>query len=212
MTGVFGDHGAAFAGLDFEIDGTPHLEAVRPAIFVFNHQSFLDAVVMAHLVRHDFVAFCKEEVAANPILGPLMKAHGTIFVRRGAPNQRKCLAEARSALQSGKSLLIAPEGTRSATGELDVFKEGAFYLARRMQVPIIPVVLHNVSDAMPKGRLLLRPATIQVTVLPPLDPLHLGSPKEAGALLRQRYIEVMRAPFGARRSGSGSSLELPGSQ
>ena len=53
--------------------GLEHLEGVRPAIFTFNHQSYLDSVVMAHLVRHDFVALCKQEVAENRLLGPLLR-------------------------------------------------------------------------------------------------------------------------------------------
>ncbi len=198
MASWFGDFGVALAGLDFEIVGTEHLDAVRPAIFTFNHQSNLDSVVMAHLVRENFVGFCKQEVADSKILGPLLKAHGTIFVDRDAGDQSSCLQQAREALLSGKSLVIAPEGTRSATGELLEFKQGAFYLAKKMNVPIVPVVLHNVSDALPKGSMLLRPATIQVTVLPPIQPGELSPLRNAGAVLRQNYRDVMRAPFAAR--------------
>jgi putative phosphoserine phosphatase/1-acylglycerol-3-phosphate O-acyltransferase len=206
-----GDFGAALAGLDFEIEGAEHLESVRPAIFVFNHQSYLDSVVMAYLVRHDFVGFCKREMASNPILGPLLKAHGTIFVDRDAVDQSGLLEQAAEALRAGKSLVIAPEGTRSATGELLEFKKGAFYLAKKMHVPIVPVVLHNVSDAMPKGSLLLRPATIQVSVLPPLRSEQMTSLRHVGEELRERYRAVMRAPFGAsgvRRVGGDVGRDL----
>lgn len=197
MTSWLGDVGVAVAGLDFEIAGLEHLENVRPAIFTFNHQSYLDSVVMAHLVRHDFVAFCKREVARNRFLGPLLRAHGTIFVDRDDTDQSLCLKQAREALRNGKSLVIAPEGTRSATGELLEFKHGAFYIARRMKVPIVPVVLHNVSDALPKGRLLVRPATVQVTVMPPVWPEEIRSLKHASDRLRERYRDIMRAPFTA---------------
>jgi putative phosphoserine phosphatase/1-acylglycerol-3-phosphate O-acyltransferase len=200
-----GDVGVAVAGLDFEIAGLEHLEAVRPAVFTFNHQSYLDSVVMAHLVRHDFVAFCKQEVARNRLLGPLLRAHGTIFVDRDQADQSLCLKQAREALQSGKSLVIAPEGTRSATGELLDFKHGAFYIARRMGVPIIPVVLHNVSDALPKGKLLVRPATIQVSVMPPIWPEEIRSIKTAGRDLRERYRVLMRAPFNSRAQAMDSA-------
>ena len=195
MTSWLGDVGVALAGLDFEIAGLEYLENVRPAIFTFNHQSYLDSLVMAHLVRHDFVAFCKQEVARNRFLGPLLRAHGTIFVDREETDQSLCLRQAREALRKGKSLVIAPEGTRSATGELLEFKHGAFYIARRMKVPIVPVVLHNVSDALPKGRLLVRPATVQVTVMAPVWPEEIRSLKQAGEALRERYRAVMRAPF-----------------
>lgn len=192
MVNWLADMGSAFAGLDIEIEGEEHLANVRPAIFVFNHQSYLDSIVIAHLLRHDFVAFCKKEVADNPILGPLLKAHGTIFVDRARAGQTDCLHQARTALRSGKSLVIAPEGTRSATGELLEFKHGAFYLARKMQVPIVPLVLHNVADALPKGSLLLRPATAQVTVLPPLRPDTMGNSRIAARRLMLDYERVMK--------------------
>jgi putative phosphoserine phosphatase/1-acylglycerol-3-phosphate O-acyltransferase len=162
---------------------------------------------MAHLVRHDFVALCKQEVAENRLLGPLLRAHGTIFVDRDRADQSLCFNQAREALANGKSLVIAPEGTRSATGELLDFKQGAFLLARKMRVAIVPVVLHNVSDALPKGKLLVRPATIQVTVLPPLWPEDIGSVKDAGRALRERYRRVMRAPFRADATPVQAALE-----
>lgn len=191
MTSFLGGLGSAFAGLEFEIEGTRHLESVRPAIFTFNHQSYLDSVVMAQLLRHDFVAFCKREVAQNKLLGPLLKAHGTIFVDREAADQSLCLEQARAALLEGKSLAIAPEGARSATGELLEFRPGAFYLAKKMGIPIVPVVLHNVADALPKGRWLLRPATIEVTVMPPIAPAELGNLRLAAGKLRKRYQSVL---------------------
>lgn len=209
MATCLGGLGSAFAGLEFEVEGTEHLDAVRPAIFTFNHQSFLDSIVMAQLLRHDFVAFCKKEVAQNRILGPLLRAHGTIFVDREAADQSLCLEQAREALKSGKSLVIAPEGTRSASGELSEFKSGAFYLARKMRVPIIPVVLHNVADALPKGRFLLRPAVIQVTVLPPVYAADLGQMRTAGQRLRARYQQVLE-PLNAAPAAIMQAAEEPG--
>jgi putative phosphoserine phosphatase/1-acylglycerol-3-phosphate O-acyltransferase len=196
MTSWLGDIGSAFAGLKFDVEGGQHLESVRPAIFTFNHQSNLDSVVMAHLLQHDVVAFCKKELADHLLLGPLLKAHGAIFVDREAADQSLCLRQAKEALLAGKSLAIAPEGTRSASGELLEFKHGAFYLAKKLEVPIVPVVLHNVADALPKGKLLLRPTTIRVTVLPPLLPPHPGKLRDAIAKLHQDYQAVLSAEWG----------------
>ncbi|MEH6551479.1 MAG: HAD-IB family hydrolase [Pseudomonadales bacterium] len=195
MTSWLGDVGSVFAGLEFEIEGAEHLEEIRPAIFTFNHQSYLDTVVMAHLVRHDMVAFCKSEVADNRFLGPLLKAHGTIFIDRDAADQSLCMEQAKQALVGGKSLVIAPEGTRSATGELLDFKPGAFYLAKKMGVPIVPVVLHNVADALPKGRLLLRPATIQVTVLPPIFPAQIKNLRRSSKQLHTDYSDTLQTAW-----------------
>ncbi|MEH6517622.1 MAG: HAD-IB family hydrolase [Halioglobus sp.] len=189
LTRVLGDVGSSVAGLDFEIEGLENLNRKEPAIFIFNHQSLLDAFVLAHLLREDVVAFCKKEVADTPLLGPLMRQVETIFVDRDEKNQSAVLQQALEVLASGRSLVIAPEGTRSTLGNVQAFKHGAFFLAKKARVPIVPIVLHNVKDALPKGGLIIRPATIRVTVLPPMQASQLGSVRQACQKLESLYIE-----------------------
>lgn len=191
MTQLLGDVGAGVAGLEFDVEGREHLHQGRSAIFVFNHQSLLDSVVLAHLLREDVVAFCKREMAANPLVGPLLRQVGTVFVDRDDNNQAAVLQQARDVLASGRSLVIAPEGTRSVLGEIQPFKHGAFYLARKADVPLVPIVLHNVKDALPKGGLLIRPARIRITVLPPVQPQSIGSVRGACAALEEQYIQLL---------------------
>lgn len=64
--------------------------------------------------------------------------------------------------------MIAPEGTRSLTPRLGAFKKGAFHVAMAAGVPIVPIVLVNALDALPKHGLVIRPATIEVVVHPPI--------------------------------------------
>lgn len=170
MMRALGDFGTGLAGLDLEVAGRDHLERVRPAVFIFNHQSMLDAVVMAQLVRHDLVAFCKQELATNPVLGPLMRASGAIFIDRGSREAaRGPLRLGMAALRDGHSIAVAPEGTRGHGDDVAPFRHGAFLLAHKAGVPVVPVVLHNSGDAMPRGSMLLRPLQLRVTVLAPLD-------------------------------------------
>lgn len=187
MTRLLGDVGSGFAGLDFEIEGADHLRRERPAIFVFNHQSLLDSLVLAHLLRNDVVAFCKQELASNPLAGPLLRQVETIFVDRGAADQSGVMRQALDVLASGRSLVIAPEGTRSTLGEIQPFRHGAFLLAKKAGVPIVPIVLHNVKDALPKGGWLLRPATIRITVLPPLQPEQMGGVRQVCNTMEEQY-------------------------
>jgi putative phosphoserine phosphatase/1-acylglycerol-3-phosphate O-acyltransferase len=188
---LLGDVGSSFAGLDFEIDGAENLRRERPAIFVFNHQSLLDAMVLSHLLREDVVALCKKEMANNPIVGPLLRQADTIFVDRGEKDQVDVLKRARAVLASGRSLVIAPEGTRSTLGDIQPFKHGAFFLARKAGVPIVPIILHNVKDALPKGGMVVRPATIRVTVLDPVQPASIRSVRQACSELEERYVELL---------------------
>ncbi|MEZ5501295.1 MAG: HAD-IB family hydrolase [Halioglobus sp.] len=198
LTRLLGDVGSAFAGLDFEIEGVEHLRGKRPAIFVFNHQSLLDSMVLAHLLREDVVALCKKEMAGTPMIGALLRQADTIFVDRDDKDQREVLQRALGVLQSGRSLVIAPEGRRSTLGEIQPFKHGSFLIARKAGVPIIPIVLHNVKDALPKGGWLIRPATIRVTVLPPVEPGTIGSIRSASSELEARYMRLLgRSPLAA---------------
>ncbi|MEP4484622.1 MAG: HAD-IB family hydrolase [Halioglobus sp.] len=178
LTRLLGDVASGCAGLDYEVEGYAHLRTQRPAIYIFNHQSLLDAVVLAHLLREDVVPLCKAEMANNPIVGPILKRTDTIFVHRDEKDQKDVLQRALAVLESGRSLVIAPEGTRSTLGNIQPFKHGAFFLAKKAKVPIIPIVLHNVKDALPKGGLLIRPATIRITVLSPLAPQDMGTVRQ----------------------------------
>ena len=191
MTKLIGDVGAGFAGLDLEIEGAEHLVEHKPAIYIFNHQSLMDAMVMAHLLQEDVVGLCKKEMGDNPLVGPLLRQVDTIFVERDDKDQSHVLKQALAVLADGRSLVIAPEGTRSTLGEIQPFKHGAFFLAKKAKVPVIPVVLHNVKDVMPKGGFLIRSATIRVTILPPMHPGTMGGVRMACEKLEQTYTEVL---------------------
>jgi putative phosphoserine phosphatase/1-acylglycerol-3-phosphate O-acyltransferase len=191
LTRMFGDIGSAFAGLDFEVEGLDHLRRKGPTIYVFNHQSLLDSMVLAHLLREDVVALCKKEMANTPVVGMLLRQADTIFVDRADTDQREVLQRALDVLKSGRSLVIAPEGSRSTLGDIQPFKHGAFYLARKAGVPIVPIVLHNVKDALPNGGWLIRPATIRVTVLPPMPAESIRSVRAACSEMEHRYMELL---------------------
>ena len=97
------------------------------------------------------------------------------------------------ALRHGRSILIAPEGTRQLTPRLGRFKKGAFHLAMQAGVPIVPVVFRNALDALPKGALVIRPTTVEAVVLPPVDTsgwTRAGLDDEIEAI-RSRYVEVL---------------------
>jgi putative phosphoserine phosphatase/1-acylglycerol-3-phosphate O-acyltransferase len=127
-------------------------------------------LLICKLLRRDFVGIAKKELAKNPIFGPLMSLAGTVFVDRFHHDKAiEALAPAIDALRNGLSLAIAPEGTRSTTLHVGKFKKGAFFMAMAAGVPIVPVVLRNTLDALPKNWVVVRPATIDVVVLPPID-------------------------------------------
>ena len=167
---LWGDLASSFAGLDMRVEGEENLWKQRPAVFIFNHQSAVDALLMTKLIRRDVTGVGKKELARNPIFGTLGRAMGAVFVdRANTAKAVEALAPAVEALKQGRSLMIAPEGTRSLTPRLGRFKKGAFHMAMQAGVPIVPVVFRNALDAMPKDGLVVRPATIEVVVLEPID-------------------------------------------
>ena len=164
-----GDLGTKFAGLDIAVKGKHNLEDHRPAIFCFNHQSSADFFILLKILRKDIAGIAKKELEYTP-LGPIFKAMGAIFIDRS--NKSKAIAAMKpaiEALKNGTSIVIAPEGTRSGSKTLGKFKKGAFHLAIKGGVPIVPIVIKNAYMAMPKGSKIFNPTHIEVVVLDPVD-------------------------------------------
>ncbi|MFQ5417065.1 MAG: HAD-IB family hydrolase [Myxococcota bacterium] len=191
---IWGDLATSLAGIDLRVEGEEHLWSQRPAVFIFNHQSALDAVLMFKLMRRDLTGVGKQEIRRNPIFGPLFGAAGVVFVDRADTAKAiEALKPVVDALRQGRSLVIAPEGTRSPTPRLGRFKKGAFRMAMQAGVPIVPVVFRNVLDALPKDALVVRPSTVEAVILPPVDTSHwtLESLDEEIRAIRNRYLEIL---------------------
>ena len=169
--GLFGDFATAITGVELEVEDEKYLWSSRPCIFIFNHQSKADVMILAKLIRRDMGGVGKKEIKDIPILGKLMEWGGTVFVDRAdGQSAIKAMEPLVDAIRiEGKSICIAPEGTRTLTPKLAPFKKGAFHLAMQAGVPIVPIVIHNATDVAPKNEFVMRPATVRVTVLPPVD-------------------------------------------
>ena len=149
---TWGEFGSALAGIDVNVAGENYLWEQRPAVFLFNHQSAIDVLIIAKLLRRDFTAIAKKEIANNPLVGPVFRVADTVFVDRR--NQEKAIEALRpvvDTLTGGLSVAIAPEGTRSAGDRLGPFKKGPFHIAMQAGVPVIPIVIHNATDVLPKA-------------------------------------------------------------
>lgn len=168
---LFADVASALIGLNLEVNGEHHLWSHRPAVFVFNHQSQADVVIMARLLRRDVAGVGKKEIAKVPVLGQIMQMTGTVMIDRS--NADKAIESMRQLVDTirveRKSVVIAPEGTRTVTPKIAAFKKGAFHLAMQAGVPVVPVVIRNAIDVSPKGDFLFHPATVAVEVLEPVD-------------------------------------------
>jgi putative phosphoserine phosphatase/1-acylglycerol-3-phosphate O-acyltransferase len=193
---LWGELGTALADVSVRVAGEEHLWSSRPAVFIFNHQSAVDVLLLCKLLRRDFVGISKQEVRRNPIFGPLFALAGTVFIDRfHRARAIEALAPAVAALRRGLSVVIAPEGTRSPTPRPGRFKKGAFHLALAARVPIVPIVFRNTLDALPKHGVVIRPAVVDVVVHPPI-PTTDWRPAELGpriAAVERLYAETLEA-------------------
>ena len=118
-----------------------------------NHQSALDiSVLLSHLpVPFKFVA--KRELFRIPVFGRAIKKAGYINIDRDNPREAlKAIEEAVARIRGGTSVLIFPEGTRSRDGNLLPFMKGAFSLATRAGVPVVPLAVIG-TNPLPAARM-----------------------------------------------------------
>src|SRR5215471_7359381 len=163
-----GELGSMLAGVRLDVTGGEHL-ATRPAVFLFNHQSQLDVLILAKLLHGGFTGVAKKELANAPGFGLIFRLADVAFVDRHDHEQAvKALEPAVQKLRDGISLVIAPEGTRSPTPALGSFKKGAFHVAMDAGVPIVPIVIRNAGELMWRNAKIIHSGTVQVAVLPPV--------------------------------------------
>ena len=192
---VFADVASALIGLNLSIKGEHHLWSHRPAVFLFNHQSNVDMVIIARLLRRDISGVGKKEIGDIPLIGRVLEFSGVVLVDR--KDTQRAIETMGSLVDTmrieGKSVCMSPEGTRSITPKLAPFKKGAFHLAIQAGVPIVPIVIQNSSDIMPKGEMIYRPATVEVEVLPPVDTSgwSVETIDEHVASVRNMYLEAL---------------------
>ncbi|MQY19327.1 HAD-IB family hydrolase [Nocardia macrotermitis] len=152
------------------IIGAEYARAPRPAVFIFNHQSQFDMVVLGAVLGAGFTGIVKKEVTSNPVFGPLLRFAGATFIDRSdTTGTRAALAPVVETLRAGLSIVIAPEGTRSLTPRVGPFKKGAFHIAAQAGVPIIPMVIRNAGEITWRNSAIVRGGTVDVAVLPPID-------------------------------------------
>lgn len=164
------DLALAIAGVKLNVVGEENLWSARPAVFLFNHQSQLDVLILGTLLRRDFTAVAKKELEHNPMVAPMGYLADVAYIDRANPEKaHEQLEPALAALRGGRSLAIFPEGTRAPTPRLLPFKKGGFYMAMEAGVPVVPVVMRNAGDLMRPHSLVISNGTVDIAVLKPIS-------------------------------------------
>ncbi|KAJ7538916.1 hypothetical protein O6H91_11G068400 [Diphasiastrum complanatum] len=141
-----------------------------PAVYVANHQSFLDIYTLLQIGR-PFKFISKTSNFVIPIIGWAMYLTGHVPLRRlDTKSQVECLRLCIQLLKQGVSVFFFPEGTRSTDGRMASFKKGAFVVASKGNVPVVPITLIGTGKLMPNGMEgTLTPGEVKVIIHPPIQ-------------------------------------------
>ena len=164
--------------LPVKVEGRENLVKGQSYVFVANHQGALDIFLIYGFLCRNFKWMMKRQLRQMPFVGKACEAAHHIFVdKRGASKIRATYDSARQTLQGGMSLVVFPEGARSFTGHMGVFKRGAFMLADDIELPVVPLTINGSFDVMPRTRdmkwVIWHP--LRLTIHKPIQPIGKGT-------------------------------------
>jgi len=171
FTSLWGAHYLAWAPFaSVEVEGRERCRDLPACVYVSNHQSMVD-ILAVFAIRLPLLWVSKLENFYVPFLGWTMWLNNYVPVKRGnLASIRRMLRRCERALQGGSSLFVFPEGTRSNDGNLKRFFRGAFWIAARNRVPVVPVIIDGTARILPKSTFRIRPQPVSVRLLDPIDP------------------------------------------
>ena len=177
------------ARITIVVRGREHLgDGNETFILMSNHQSHFDIPVLYRAIPRRIRMVAKAELFRIPLFGRAMKAAGFVKVNRDDRRQAvQSLRDSASMLEHGTLLWIAPEGTRSVTGELGSFKSGGFHVALETGHRILPIVIDGTRHVLQSGTIdVHRGCHVTVTILPPIDPRAFGPSR------RKELVQAVR--------------------
>ncbi len=163
-------------GIPLEVRGLENVHGQGHYIFIGNHESALDIPVALASLPVTIVFLAKKELFRIPLFGWGMSAAGMVKVNRQNREQARTSVDRAVTFirRRGVSVLIYPEGTRSQTGKLLPFKKGAFLLAIKTGLPVVPVTILGARDVVPKNSLNFEQGKITFVIGKPIPTSHLN--------------------------------------
>jgi 1-acyl-sn-glycerol-3-phosphate acyltransferase len=182
----------------FSVVGSVPADPRRPYVVVANHESFVDILLISHLPM-EMKWLSKKDFFTYPLVGWMMRLVRDIPLERGDRESAiAALAACRARISDNVSVMIFPEGTRSITGELGPFKDGAFSTAIATGAPILPLAVHGTRTALRKHDWRFGRSRAEVRILPVVstEGLNDGDTAELRDRVRSMIaaeLELMRA-------------------
>ena len=150
--------------------GAENLRPGRPYVYIANHSSLIDTPALFAYLPYPFRIMAKRELFWLPFMGWYLAAAGHFPIdRRDARRTARSIRAVIDGVRSGHSLAVFPEGTRTRDGRLQTFKPGAFKIAVKAAVPIVPITIRGAFELLPRTTLAPTPGRIDVIVGTPID-------------------------------------------
>lgn len=139
--------------LRVRVKGRENLDARQSYVFVANHQGAMDIFLVYGYLNRNFKWMMKKALRRMPVVGYACEKARHIFVDKSGPRAiQRTYDTARQTLRGGTSLVVFPEGARTFTGHMGLFRKGAFMLADELALPVVPLTINGSFDVLPRQR------------------------------------------------------------
>jgi 1-acyl-sn-glycerol-3-phosphate acyltransferase len=180
-------------GVKVKVRGLEHLEAGRSYVFAANHQSIYDIPIVFTSIPFQLRIVAKESLGRIPFMGWHLHRAGHLLVDRRNPGP-DIVEKMKRLVGESSSLIVFPEGTRSVDGTVGRFKKGSFLVAIDAKLPVVPVSITGSRHVMTKGRLMVCPGEVTLTVHPPIPTVDIDRSDVMAFAARVR--DIVRASAG----------------
>ena len=182
-------------GVRVQVRGLERLQPGATYVFAANHQSIYDIPVLFASLPFQLRIIAKRSLGRFPVLGWHLSRTGHLLVDRRQPDPRAVFAWANALTAKGLSLMVFPEGTRSATGRVAPFKGGSLYPAVQAGLSIVPLSVIGSRHVMRKGQLTTCPGDVELVIHDPIETIAAVEPniREVRALAAR--VRAVIAPL-----------------
>lgn len=175
-----------------KVEGRENLSRGVSYVFVANHQGALDIFLIYGFLGRPFKWMMKKSIRKMLVVGKACEKAKHIYVDKSGPKKiKETIEKADQILREGTSLVVFPEGARTFTGHMGIFKKGAFWLADELKLPVVPLTINGSFDILPrtKGFNFINWRRMKLTIHKPIYPTDIN--ENIDLLLKTSYEEIM---------------------